>query len=83
MNTYGLTTLTCILSLAKIAVFSPISSTWAIMACNTTSCSCCCQTICSRLMLCWLIVYEGSGIVGNIGDDGDDNNDSGMDGGDF
>ena len=34
-------------------------------------------------MLCWLIVYKSSSIVGNIGSDSNDNNSSDIDSDDF
>ena len=60
-NTYGLATLTCVLGLANVATPSPASPAWMIIAYRTANYSCCCQTICSRFILCQLIVYNSGG----------------------
>jgi len=72
LNFCGLATLTCILGHMNIAISSASPNpTCIIIACSTTSCSCYCQTICSKLILCQLMVYGSSGVVGDNADDGD------------
>ncbi len=66
LNFCGLATLICILDHMNMATLSALPSpTCIIIACSTASYFCCCQTICFKLMSCWLIVYSGSSVVDN------------------
>ena len=66
LNFYSLATLTCVLGCMNVAALSASPSpVCAIIICSTVSCSCCCWTICSKLISCWLIVYGSGGIVGD------------------
>ena len=52
-NSCGLATLTCMLGCESVAVPSaPSKLTCAIITWSTASCSCCCQTTCSKSILC-------------------------------
>ena len=57
LNSYSLTTLTYMLGHVNVAtLFAPPSSACVIIAYSAANCSYCCQTTCSKLMSCQLIV---------------------------